>query len=504
MRATERIFLDFNLPNATTWFYFSFLLAISLFFKFGRVLSVRNWDVLTVFLLVPGLMIIESARPGPVTTPHHPALKVARLVGEGSGGMLPAGLSTLGAVAEVAQAHDPALAPIRWMWLGYLWLMIGSAYLFCRCIYDLALVQRPALAPNLSFGGLAFLAIALLSCLMAVAFRPSEREPFAPPKVDSVSGSNKPAGSQSVFIALAREQSERNWWRERGGAVACHLAVVLGLVLVGRRHFLDPTAGMAAATLYLMLPYTGMYVGQLQHVLPMALVVWALVVFPWPMLAGFLFGLAAGSTYFPALLLPIWLGFYWRRGAGRFFIALVFAVAFTLALAALGLLLEMEKRGQEMDLEQVWYESVGNLLKNPNWQPWKIPDAEGFWTGVVAAYRLPVFVAFVVFILATALWPAPKNLAHVLALSAGVIIALQLWYGDQGGVYVLWYLPLLVLLVFRPNLSERRPPELHPDTDFLTRLRRNLFRLITRNSPPTTPAPSPAGAPQGSKERPAA
>ena len=33
------IFLDFNLPNATTWFYFALLLAIALFFKFTRVLS---------------------------------------------------------------------------------------------------------------------------------------------------------------------------------------------------------------------------------------------------------------------------------------------------------------------------------------------------------------------------------------------------------------------------------------------------------------------------------
>ena len=39
------VFLDFNLPNATTWFYFSFLLALALFFKFGRLLSIRNGDV---------------------------------------------------------------------------------------------------------------------------------------------------------------------------------------------------------------------------------------------------------------------------------------------------------------------------------------------------------------------------------------------------------------------------------------------------------------------------
>src|SRR5207249_1552206 len=82
------------------------------------------------------------------------------------------------------------------------------------------------------------------------------------------------------------------------------------------------------------------------------------------------------------------------------------------------------------------------------------------WTGVQWAYRIPVFIAYAFFVLATAFWPAPKNLAHLLALLAAVLIGLQLWYADHGGIYVLWYLPLLLLLLFRPNLSDRRPPPL--------------------------------------------
>src|SRR5215470_3027299 len=61
MTASISIFFDFNLPNATTWFYFSLLLAVALFFKFTRLLSVRNWDVVTLFLLVPGLLLIQEA-----------------------------------------------------------------------------------------------------------------------------------------------------------------------------------------------------------------------------------------------------------------------------------------------------------------------------------------------------------------------------------------------------------------------------------------------------------
>src|SRR5437868_15527877 len=104
------VFLDFNLPKATTWFYFSALLAVALFFKFSRFLSVRNWDVVALFLLVPGLLLLLE--PGPKT-------------------------------------------------FGYVWLFAGSAYFLARCLLDLALVQRPALAPNLTLGGLAWMAGAL-------------------------------------------------------------------------------------------------------------------------------------------------------------------------------------------------------------------------------------------------------------------------------------------------------------------------------------------------------
>jgi hypothetical protein len=54
---------------------------------------------------------------------------------------------------------------------------------------------------------------------------------------------------------------------------------------------------------------------------------------------------------------------------------------------------------------------------------------------------------------------------------------MQMWYADQGGVYVLWYLPLVLLMVFRPNLSDRRPVVIAPETDWLARLGRLLGRV---------------------------
>jgi hypothetical protein len=386
---------------------------------------------------------------------------------------LEAGVASL---VGLAAPVNPAFAqPDRWLWLGYLWLLCGSGYFFIRCLWDLSLVRRPALTPNLNLSGLAWLGGALFVCLVTVAFRePGERV----------------VGPESATLTEVQRQGEQllppqangaeaRFWVKGSLALLCHLAVVAGLILVGCRHFQDAHAGMAAATFYLLLPCTAYYVGQLHHVWPAALLVWAVVCYRRPTLAGLLLGLATGSVYFPLVAFPIWLSFYWRRGAGRF--AAAFVLAAGLCLAAIGVTLW---------LNDALFRSIQAALALTDWQPFRVPQAEGFWRGVHWAYRTPVFIAYAAFVLTTAVWPAPKNLAHVLALSAAALIGIQFWYADQGGVYVLWYLPLLLLLVFRPNLSDRRPPPLQRETDWLARLARWLTGRIegTLKAPePVTP-----------------
>jgi hypothetical protein len=462
MFALSSIFHNFWLPNATTWFYFSLLLAVALFFKFSRLLSVRNWDVVTMFLLVPGILILEDARPAPAQQTVAAASMVA-----GFGGNALAGPAVMaGNVAPLAHANDAVPKPsLRW---GYVWLLCGSAYLLFRCLFDLALVQRPALAPNLNFGGLAWLAGTLFICLTAVAFRPEERNNNADPRrtvpAPEETDTTK-VGRESAALELGQRSFEG--WGRRTMAVICHLIVASGLVVIGKLHFQDTLAGMAAATFYLMLPYTGHYVPYLLHVWPMALIVWALALYRLPTVAGLLLGLAAGTIYFPVLLFPLWLSFYWGRGAGRFSLAFVGAAALALGVTGL-ILLYSDDLG----------ERIREAIALSDWQPWKVPDAEGFWKGVHWAYRIPVFIAFMAFVVTTAFWPAPKNLGHVIALSAAVLIGVQFWYADRGGEYVLWYLPLLLLLVFRPNLSDRRPVPIAGELDWVVSTGRALSRAV--------------------------
>jgi hypothetical protein len=134
-----------------------------------------------------------------------------------------------------------------------------------------------------------------------------------------------------------------------------------------------------------------------------------------------------------------------------------------------------------------WNDALKNLS---DWQAWKEPRTESLWTGAHWAYRMPVFILYTAFVAVTAFWPSPRNLAQVIAQTAAVVIGVQFWYADQGGLYVLWYLPLLLILIFRPNLSERRPPVIDPETDWIRRLSRAIRKRVRRAvAQPAEPTP---------------
>jgi hypothetical protein len=79
------------------WLFVTLLLCVTLFFKFGRFWSVRNLDLLLVFALAPGMMMLVG---------HH-----------------------RGAA-----------------WWPFVWLFLGSLLWLIRCFVDLGLTRRPALA----------------------------------------------------------------------------------------------------------------------------------------------------------------------------------------------------------------------------------------------------------------------------------------------------------------------------------------------------------------------
>jgi hypothetical protein len=245
---------------------------------------------------------------------------------------------------------------------------------------------------------------------------------------------------------------------------------------------------MSAATFYLLLPYTFLLlpdsqvgVGRWDHAWPMALMLWTVFTYRRPVLAGAFLGLAAGTAPFLLFVLPAWLSFYRYRGATRFLVSfLLFA---GLGVAVLAFLVWLYQAGSPPAPYVDWLRLAGRLWMEP---PGSVP---GVWQGDYAAYRVPVFIASLALVVTSALWPNPKNLAEVIALSAACLIGVQFWHADRGGVHILWFLPLLLLLAFRPNLSSAQPAAPVGD-DWLARLARRLTGRLLRLVPHRPPAPS--------------
>lgn len=404
----QEILFDYRL-NPTTWAYISALMMFGTYFKFRRFWSVRNLDLVTLIAFSPALLLI------------YYGLK-----------------------------QNPDL-----LRAGYVWLFAVSGVFLVRLLLDPVMVRRPLLEPNLSASGLTFTGVALLIFLMAnVITRPPERlermlaQETAPDQLDPGFGPFQSFASDSNRT-FAAEPSRPETHRQATirmvatctVTIVAHLAVVLGMVWIGFRHFGNIQTGAAAATLYLLTFYTSQLTSQMEHVVPAALLVWAIAAYRRPMLAGILLGLAAGVIFYPLFLLPLWCAFYWRRGVIRFVIGVLLALAVLVASLTL----------VSPDLAAF----VAEVKQMFGWRnPFQV-DASGFWTYFEPAFRITVLAAFVVMCAGLAIWPAQKNLGTLLSCSAAVMLGTQFWLANQGGLCMGWYLPLLILTIFRPNIEDR-------------------------------------------------
>ena len=425
----QEILFEYEM-HPTTWFYLSSLMIIGVFFKFYRLFSVRNLDLLGLIAFTPGLLLIA----------HH---------------------------------QD------AW---GYAWLFTVGCGFLVRLLLDPIMVRRPLLEPNLNASGLTFTGAALLVFLIAnvitgrtlvggpddgsgradslekvLLVRAGEAKegglagrgpgypwfydfadlsgPAAPAEEESEAESEEPTEPTRSRRTLARTVGTRT------AAILGHLAIVIGIVLIGYRHFGNAQTGVAAASLYLLLPYTSQMTGRVDHVIPAVFLVWAIEAYRRPLAAGILIGLAGGLIFYPLFLVPLWLGFYWHRGGVRFVVGVVSALLFLVGLLAFS----PDHLGSFGSQFQGMFGATSLSLELP----------DGFWNNHERAYRIPVLALFLALCGGLALWPAQKNLGTLLSCSAAVLLGVQFWHAHQGGLYMGWYLPLLVLTIFRPNLEDR-------------------------------------------------
>jgi hypothetical protein len=437
--------------DGSTWVYLSAVLIAAIYFRFSRVWSLRNLDLALLLAAPPGVLLVRQ--PG-------------------------------------------------WQQFGFIWLFVVSGLFLVRLLIDPWMQRRPILGQNLTAGGMAFLGISTIVLLTSAAIQmelpestrraladsqrllgmPTDaRQPVAlsvqPAVARSDAGTEQRRHRAEIIPAVAITETDApaatgtdelelthgpaaallyapgsllfKEYAARGIAILAHVAVALGLLFAGRNLFSHLHLGVAMATLYLLHPATALDVGAATHVLPAALIVWAVVLFRYPLVAGVLMGLACGTLFFPLFLLPLWLAFYGRRGGLRFATALlvVFAALFTtLVLMSDDPNSLLRKTVGTIHLHVLQFEGGGQF--------------HGFWSTYGNSwFRIPVIAAYLVMLTSLTLWPRQKTIEHLITASAAAIVGTQFWYPQEGGVYLLWYMPLVILVVFRPRLMHLTPPE---------------------------------------------
>ena len=435
------ILFHYERVSPTSWAYLSSLLMLALYFKFNRVWSVRNLDLLLLVTLSPGLLLVQWAWENTALTERSAQIE----------------------------------------YLGFLWLFVAGGLLLVRLLLDSAMVRRPLLEPNLNAAGLMFMGGFLMFFLMAnvVTGKPSPSDLSPARLVEEIRAEGEEeidetdpdsftsdgpglfllyrlpriltqkiiASESSLEVATPAEQVKQEQEvleaTTRVMAILSHMMIVFGVIIIGHWHFGSVTAGIAVATMYLMLPYTALWTGDPQHALPASLLVWAIVFYRYPLLAGMMVGLASGTVYYPAFILPLWCSFYWQRGVKRFVtgvLLMIVVLVMTLAFTATSFDLFLDRVLQMFGL--------------------RLPTTshfEGIWKTWPHSYRFPILAAFVALSVSYVIWPAQKNLATLISGSAAIMLGAQFWYAYNGGIFIAWYLPLLLLTIFRPNLEDHTP-----------------------------------------------
>ncbi len=462
----SHLLLYYQRPEPATWVFLSSFLLFGLYFVFHRFWSLRNLDLVLLVLLAPGLMMVyEGRRMG---DDSH-SVSVGKLAEIRATSNLAATRETLIQFRENSHGNELNNAslenqldspsesrvidtPQNWtseslQFYGFVFLLTACGLLTIRMLIDPAIIRRPLLEPNLTIGGLCFIGVSLLVFLLANVITSDADHAHGPPLgpgyplLDMLPDLPTTPGREAV--GLAEPSSSQNPWLPnlaRIIAIVANLAIVLGIVGVGYWHFDNIKTGIGAATMYLLLPYTAQMTGNVQHALPAALLVLAILSYRLPLLAGLLLGAGAGLVYYPFFLLPLWISFYWHRGLGR----LLFGVCISLAVLTSLLLMEGYPAflSHFSKMYGLWFPMMEGLA--------------GIWgTGIPAYFRLPVLVGFIILSLSFSFWPARKTLGTLMCGSAAIMLAAQFWHGYGGGLYMAWFLPAVLLTIFRPNVDDR-------------------------------------------------
>jgi hypothetical protein len=251
-----------------------------------------------------------------------------------------------------------------------------------------------------------------------------------------------------------------NWFylsAARAAAIAFDLLTIAGLVafglrLRGRRAGLK--LGLLLAWLWAACPFSLLGIEKSTNDGLMALlVVLIMLALTSPIKRGVLVGIGAAAKWFPAILLP--LVAVGRGGEGESAVrktVAAFAIVFGVSTAAF-----LPPGG----LAEVWSHTIGLQLTRP--------DVFSIWAlhPTLAPIKMAIEAFAVILALVVAFRPrGRRSPAQVAALAAAVTIAVQLPALHWFYLYIVWFLPLLLIAVLANDAPAAQAPQPLEDAAF--------------------------------------
>jgi hypothetical protein len=241
------------------------------------------------------------------------------------------------------------------------------------------------------------------------------------------------------------------WQGEWGDVPAAHAAAIafdlltaFGLLVLGRRLRRGEQGralGVALAFAWLAYPFT-LYTmnANANDSLIAATMVGAMLVLSSPPARGAMLALGSAAKFGPAALAPL---FATATGERRWRSALLFTIAFVAVAALVTLPFIPDGGPRELYDRTLGYQAA----RSSPFSVWGLAPSLDFLRPVARA-------GAVALALAVALWPARKTPLQVAALAAAVIVAVQVGATHWFYFYVVWFLPLVLLVLFAAQRGE--------------------------------------------------
>ncbi len=288
--------------------------------------------------------------------------------------------------------------------------------------------------------------------------------------VASLIGANKIVHGQSLYFAslghpdtygpvayLAYVPFELIWpgadWAydpaARAAAIVFDLVTIGGLIRLGMQLRGGPEGrrlGLLLGWMWAACPFTVLgLVKSTNDGLVAMLLVLMLVALNSPLRRGFVLGLAAAAKFFPAILLPL---LAIGRGDGQPAVTRKTLAGFAIA-AGGAVALFLPPGG----IQEMYNHTIGFQLSRPDiFSIWALHPG-------LAPLKIAVEAGVVVLAIAVALRPrGPRSTAQVSALAAALTIAVQLPALHWFYLYIVWFMPLVLIAVLAPETPESASP----------------------------------------------